>query len=76
MERADYHHLLFWSFTVFLAVVECIDHQSPPIRSPGMMPAINRSLTEAPEADPYMMNGILGRYDNSQSLLPQLPEQW
>ena len=25
-----------------------------------MMPAINRSLTEAPEADPYMMNGILG----------------
>ena len=28
--------------------------------SPGMIPARNRSLTEAPEAIPYMINGILG----------------
>lgn len=28
--------------------------------SPGIIPARNRSLTDAPEAMPYMMNGILG----------------
>ena len=31
-----------------------------PIMSPGIIPARNRSLTDAPEAMPYMMNGILG----------------
>ena len=25
-----------------------------------MMPAMNRSLTDAPDAEPYMINGILG----------------
>ena len=27
---------------------------------PGTIPAKNRSLTEAPEAMPYMINGMLG----------------
>ena len=28
--------------------------------SPGIMPAMKRSLTDAPDALPYIMNGILG----------------
>lgn len=30
------------------------------MRSPGMIPAIKRSLTEAPDALPNMINGMLG----------------
>ena len=30
------------------------------MRSPGIIPAIKRSLTEAPEALPYMIKGMLG----------------
>lgn len=31
-----------------------------PINNPGTTPAINRSLTDSPDAIPYMINGILG----------------
>ena len=34
--------------------------RSRPIIRPGMTPAKNRLLTEAPDAIPYMINGILG----------------
>ena len=33
---------------------------SRPIMRPGIMPAKNRSLTDAPEAMPYMIKGMLG----------------
>ena len=39
-----------------------------PINNPGTTPAINRSLTDSPDAIPYMMNGILGGI-----ITPRLP---
>ena len=36
-----------------------------PINNPGTTPAINRSLTDSPDAIPYMINGILGVFKES-----------
>lgn len=32
----------------------------PPISKPGIIPERNKSLTDAPEAMPYMIKGMLG----------------
>ena len=38
------------------------------MRTPGMIPAVNRSLTDSPDARPYIIKGMLGGM-----MTPRLP---